>query len=144
MEQAQPCNQKQREMFARLVEGAKKRESENLESEFDMKYRIEDEVVRKLAQEEEGVPDLIVKIGRLRKELDVAVKSLSDLGFYLKGDQPNLSSNAPAKLRETLEAEQRSARKERERSLKNYDLAILGVWSAETTDEAKGIVEALL
>jgi len=52
--------------------------------------------------------------------------------------------DAPANLRKALEAEKRSAQIERQRSLKKYDLAILGAWSAENTGEAKGIVEALL
>ncbi len=131
-------------MFARLVEEAKKRESKTLESDFDLKYRIEHEVVRKLAQEEAGVSDLMAKIGQLRKDLDVAVIALGDLGFYVNGDQPSLRSDAPVRLREALEAAQRSARIERERSLKKYDIAILGVWSAESTNQAKWIVESLL
>ncbi len=144
MEQAQPCNQKQREMLARLLEEAKKRESETLESEYDVDRRIENEFVPKLAQEQAGVSELIAKIGPLRKELEVAEGSLSDLGFTFDDDRLSLKYDAPAKLRKALEAEKRSARIERQRSLKKYDLAILGVWSAENTGEAKGIVEALL
>jgi len=145
MEQTQPCNLKQREIFARLLEEAKKRESETLESEDDLDSRIEKELLPKLAQEQAGAPELIAKIGPLRKELDVAEKALVDLGFKLDDDRLSLIRyGAPAKLRKALEAGKRSERIERERSLKKYDLAILGVWSAETTGEAKGIVEALL
>ena len=144
MEQAQPCNQKQREMLARLLEEAKKRESEALESEDDLDRRIEKEFVPKLAQEQAGAPELIAKIGPLRKELAVAEETLDDLGFRFDDDRLRLNWDAPAKLRKALEAEKRSARIERQRSLKKYDLAVLGVWSAETTVEAKGIVEALL
>jgi hypothetical protein len=144
MEQAQPCNLKQREMFARLLEEAKKRESETLESEDDADRRIEKELLPKLAQEQAGASELIAKIGPLKKELDVAEKALQDLGFELDDDRLSLRWDAPAKLRTALDAGKRSARIECKRSLKKYDLAILGVWSAETTDEAKGIVEALL
>ena len=144
MEQAQPCNLKQREIFARLLEEAKKRESETLESVDDVDRRIEKELRRKLAQEQAGASELIAKIGPLKKELDVAEEALQDLGFELDDDDLGLRWDAPAKLRKALEAGKRSARIERERSLKKYDLAILGVWSAETAGEAKGIVEALL
>ena len=91
-----------------------------------------------------GASELIAKIGPLRKELEVAEKTLSDLGFHIDDDRVKLNCDAPAKLRKALEAEKRSARIERQRSLKKYDLAILGVWSAESTGEAKGIVEARL
>ena len=144
MEQAQTCNQKQREMLARLLEEAKKRESEALESEYDVDRRIENEFVPKLAQEQAGASELIAKIGPLRKELEVAKGTLGDLGFDFDHDRLSLRYDAPTKLRRALEAEKRSARIERQRSLKKYDLAILGVWSAETAGEAKGIVEALL
>ena len=144
MEQAQPCNQKQREMFARLLEEAKKRESEALESTYVLNERIENEVVPKLVQEVAGASELIAKIGPLKKELDVAENALGDLGFRFNDDQLELRADASVKLRKAVEAAQRSARIERERSIKRYDLAVLGVWSAETTGEAKGIVEALL
>jgi len=144
MEQAQPCNQKQREIFARLLEEAKRRESETLESVDDLDRRIEKELVPKLAQEQAGASELIAKVGPLKKELGVAEQALQDLGFELDDDRLSLRWDAPVKLRRALDAGKRSARIERERSLKKYDLAILGVWSAETTDEAKGIVEALL
>ena len=69
MEQTQPCNLKQREIFARLLEEAKKRESETLESVGDVDRRIEKELLRKLAQEQAGASELIAKIGPLKKEL---------------------------------------------------------------------------
>lgn len=144
MEQTQPCNLKQREIFARLLEEAKQRESKTLESEYAMERRIEKELVPKLAQEQAGVSELIAKIGPLRKELEVAEKTLRDSGFDLDEDGPSLRHDAPKNLRVALDTRQRSARIERERSLKKYELAILGVWSAETTGGAKGIVEALL
>ena len=144
MEQAQPCNLKQREIFARLLEEAKKREAETLESVDDLDRRIEKELLPKLAQEQAGASELVAKVGPLKKELDVAEKALHDLGFELDDDDLSLRWDAPAKLRKALEAGKRSARMERERSRKKYDLAGLGVWSAETAGEAKGIVEALL
>lgn len=131
-------------MFVRLVEDAKKRESQTLESEDELDQRIENEFVPKLAQEQPGASALIAKIGPLRKELDVAEKALGDLGFTFAYDRIELKWDAPSKLRKAVGTEKRSAQIERQRSLKKYDLAILRVWSAESVDEAKGIVEELL
>jgi hypothetical protein len=127
-----------------MLEEAKRRESESLESVDDLDRRIEKELLPKLAQEQAGAPELIAKIGPLKKELDVAEEALNDLGFELNGDRLSLRYGAPKKLRDALDAGKRSAQIERKKSLKKYDLAVLGVWSAETTGEAKGIVEALL
>ena len=134
--QTQPCNQKQREIFARLLAEAKNREELGLESTDDLDKRIEEEFPPKLAQEK-GVSPLIAKIRSLHKELD-------DLGFSCDEDSIRLKWEAPQGLRKTLKEAQRSAHQERERSLRKYDLAILGVWSAENTDEARRVVEALL
>jgi hypothetical protein len=142
-EELQPCNQKQREMFARLLAEAKKREEAVLDSESDLESQAEDEVVPKLA-EEKGASELITKVRSLQKELEGAEKALGDLGFSCDDDGIGVKWDAPKDLRKALDAAKRSARQERQRSLKKYDLAILGVWSAENVDEAKRIVEALL
>jgi hypothetical protein len=142
-EELQPCNQKQREMFARLLAEAKKRQEAILESESDLDNQIEDEIVPKLAQEK-GASELIAKVQSLHKELDDAEKTLGDLGFSCDDDSIRVKWDAPKDLRKALDAAKRSARQERQRSLRKYDLAILGVWSAENVNEAKRIVEELL
>ena len=141
--QPQPCNQKQREIFARLLEEAKNREELSLESTDDLDKRIEEEFLPKLAQEK-GASPLIAKIRSLHKELNDAEKALDDLGFSCDEDSIRLKWEAPKDLQKALKEAQRSPHKEREKSLKKYDLAILGVWSAENTDEARRVVEALL
>ena len=141
--QTQPCNQKQREIFARLLAEAKNREELSLESTDDLDKRIEEQFLPKLAQEK-GVSPLIAKVRSLHQELDDAEKALDDLGFSCDEDSIRLKWEAPKDLQKTLKEAQRSAHQERERSLRKYDLAILGVWSAENTDEARRVVEALL
>ena len=141
--QPQPCNQKQREIFARLLAEAKNREELGLESTDDLDKRIEEEFLPKLAQEK-GASSLIAKVRSLQKELDDAEKALDDLGFSCDEDSIRLKWDAPKDLQKTLKEAQRSAHKERERSLRKYDLAILGVWSAENTEEARRVAEALL
>src|SRR5437867_12120775 len=61
MEQPQSFNQKQREMFARLLQEARKREEVDLESEHDVESRAESDAVAKLA-EEQGVVALLAKV----------------------------------------------------------------------------------
>src|SRR5437899_12306780 len=60
MEQPQSFNQKQREMFARLLQEARKREDVELESD-DVESRAESDVVATLA-EEQGAMALIAKV----------------------------------------------------------------------------------
>jgi hypothetical protein len=139
----QPFNQKQRDVFARMLVQAKEDAQKELESGAHMNDRVEREVVPKLA-EERGAMELIAKIRKLRKETKEAEKALDDLGFDCGEERITLNWNAPKSLRRALEAAQRSARKERELSLKKFDLAILGVWAAETADDARKIVEGLL
>ena len=51
METTQPFNQKQRDVFARMLVQAKERAQADLESETAMNDRVEDEVMLKLAEE---------------------------------------------------------------------------------------------
>ena len=99
--QPQPCNQKQREIFARLLAEAKNREELSLESTDDLDKRIEEEFLPKLAQEK-GVSSLIAKIRSLHKELDDAEKALDDLGFSCDEDSIRLKWEAPQDLQKTL------------------------------------------
>jgi hypothetical protein len=109
----------------------------------DLNHRVEREVVPKLA-EEQGATELITKVRKLRKEVDNVEGSLERLGFNCSDDRITLKWGAPKALSQALEAAKRSARKESQRSLKRFDLAILGVWAAETADDARKIVEGLL
>lgn len=130
-------------MFARLLAEAKKREEELLESESDINSRVEEKFLPKLAKQH-SASELIAKVRKLSKEFHDAERALDDLGFSCDNDGISLKYDAPKRLSQALEAEKRSARQERERSLKKYDRAILNVWAAESAEQAKGIVEPLL
>ena len=99
--QPQPCNQKQREIFARLLAEAKNREELSLEPTDDLDKRIEEEFLPKLAQEK-GASPLIAKVRSLHKELDDAEKALDDLGFSCDEDSIRLKWEAPKHLQKTL------------------------------------------
>ena len=143
MEQPQSFNQKQREMFARLLQEARKREEVELDSAFVVYSEVEEEIVPKLA-EEHGASELIAKVRKLRKEVEETEKALDALGFSCDEDSISLEHDAPKGLREALDTAKRSARKERQAALKKYDLAILEVWAVEDAATAKRIVAELL
>lgn len=139
----QPFNQKQRDVCARMLVQAKERAQSELESDDDLCRRVESEVLPKLA-EERGATELVAKVRKLRKEVEDAEGSLERLGFNCSDERITLRWGAPKALSHALESAKRSARKENQKSLKKFDLAILGVWSAETADDARKIVEGLL
>ena len=139
----QPCNQKQREMFARMLAQAKEHAQKEFELEGDLDQQVEDGLLTKLAAER-GATEQVAAVRRLRQQVEEVEEKLEHLGFDCSDETVSLRWNAPQSLRQSLEAAKRSARKERERSLRKYDLGILGVWSAETADDAREIVEELL
>src|SRR5438876_7638018 len=143
MEQPQSFNQKQREMFARLLQEARKREEVELESEHDVESRAESDAVATLA-EEQGTMALIAKVRKLRKEVEDAEEALGDLGFDCDEDGISLKWEAPKNLQQTVRAAKQAARKKRVAALKRYDRAILGVWAAEDVQAARKIVEELI
>lgn len=130
-------------MIARLLTETKKREQELLDSDSDLEDRVKKELIPKLAQEA-GASELITKVRGLRKELDDAENALGDLGFICDDWDPRLKYDAPERLQKAMEGALRSAKKERDRSLRKYDLAVLDVWAAESAEEARRIVEPLL
>ena len=135
--------QKQRDVFARLLQDAKARAEAEFESEGSSDDQVESEVLPKLAAERGATP-LIEKLRSLRKEVEDAEGSLERLGFSCDEDGISLKWKAPRDLKQALEAAKRSARKQRQAGLKKYDLAILSVWAAKDAQEAKKIVEELL
>ncbi len=143
MEQTLPnINLKQREMFARLLTQAKERTQEELESDYTVDQRVEAEELPKLA-EEHGANELISKVRTLRKELENAETALRKLGFSCDDDDFSIVHDAPKAMTEALATAKRSARRERDKVLKNYDLGILGVWASEDAREARKIVEGV-
>jgi hypothetical protein len=136
-------NQKQREMFARLLADAKKRAEAELEPGQSLDDQVKSEVVPKLA-EERGASELIAKLRTLRKEVEDAEEALDDLGFSCDEDSVSLKWDAPKNLRNAVEAAKLSAQKERNAALRKYDLGIVGVWATEDIQKVKKIVEDLL
>jgi len=139
----QPFNQKQRDVFARMLVQAKERAQADLESDDDCSRRVEREVLPKLA-EERGATELITRVRKLRKEAEETEEALDALGFDCSADRITLRWDAPKTLSQALEAAKRAARTENQKSLRKFDLAILGVWAAETAGDARKIVEELL
>jgi hypothetical protein len=137
-------NLKQREMFARLLTQAKAEvQAELAKSDYAVDSEVKTEVMPKLAKEN-GASELITKVRRLQKEFDEAETALSDLGFQCDADSISLKYDAPKALREAVKTAEHAARQERNKVLKQYDLAILGVWASDDAAEAKRIVEGLL
>ncbi|MGB8475352.1 MAG: hypothetical protein WCE61_14815 [Candidatus Acidiferrum sp.] len=132
---------KQREHLSRILNDAKTREQSRLENADGVST---DSILRALA-EKAGALDLVQKIVELEKQIETAKEKLTPLGFDLdySGDL-QLDSDAPRSLSEKYEKQVGEAKSSIEKSLKKYDLAIIGVWTAETAAEAKKIVEGLI
>jgi hypothetical protein len=143
MEHTQPFNQKQREMFARLLADAKKRAEAELESAGSLDDQVKSDFLAKSA-EERGASELIARLRTLRKEVEDGEEALDDLGFSCDEDSVSLKWNAPTNLRNAFEAAKRSAQKERNAALRKYDLAIVGVWAEEDIQKVTKTVEELL
>ncbi len=143
METPQIFNQKQRDVFARMLVQVKERAQSELESDSDLDRRVEGELLPKLA-EERGAMELVQKIRKLRHEVEDVERNLVRLGFNCSDDRITLKWDAPKTLTQALTAAKLAARKERQKSLKKFDLGILGVWAAQSADDAQQIVEGLL
>jgi len=141
----QPPNAEQRKGIAQLLADTKKRVQDGLESNYELKQRIEAEVLPKLAKER-GATSQIGEVRRFYKQLKEAETTLSKLGFDWDEDTESISltEEAPKELSRAVEEAQRSARKERDAQLLKYDKAILKVWAAQDADEMTKMVEGLL
>lgn len=132
---------KQREQLSRMLNDAKTREQGRLENADGVST---DSILRALA-EKAGALDLVQKIEELERQTETAKKKLAPLGFeFSYSDDLELDSDAPRNLSERYEKQVAEAKSSIEKSLKKYDLAIIGVWTAETAAEAKKIVEDLI
>ena len=141
--ETQPFNQEQRDVFARMLIQAKERAQADLESDHDIDRRVECEVMPKLV-EERGATELVEKVRKLLNQVEDAKDALGRLGFDYSYDRITLKCAAPKTLVQALETAKRSARRESHLPFKKFDLAILGVWAAETAEDARKIVEGLL
>ena len=129
--------------LARLVEDAKEREAAGLEPEDDLDDRIESEVQPKLAKIH-GASALIANVRKLTKKVEDAEKALGKLGFSCDEDSISLKYDAPKNLKSELAEAKRAALKERQAAMQKYDRAILDIWAAGDTQEAKRTVEGII
>lgn len=137
-------NLKQREMFARLLQEAKKQAETDLPSESELNSQVEAEFTPKIAKEQ-GVSEMVEKWQKLHREAKEAEEVLEHLGFSCDSDgEISIKYDAPKPLRNALKAAQREAQKERTAQLRKYDRAVLKVWAAQSPEEAQKIVEDLL
>jgi hypothetical protein len=143
METQNTYNQRQRDAFARMLAQAKERAQEEFFDGGDPDREIEEKVVAKLMEDRGALP-LVERVRATRKDSEEAEHALTSLGFICTDDTISLAYDAPRNLYNALQTAKRSARRERERSLKKYDLAIVRVWAAENAAEARKIVEELL
>ncbi len=143
-QQLQDLNLKQREVMVRLLTQAKDRVQADSESDRDIDERIERDLLPQFIKEG-GPGGLVGTVRRLWKELQEAVSALRKLGFFFD-DEGALASGylVPDNLRRIVEAANRSARQERDNALKQYDLAVLGIWATPDIQEARKIAEGLL
>src|SRR2546422_6586132 len=86
--------QGQREMFTKLLEGAQTRAQSDLEDNDDIRQRVTNEVVPKLA-EERGALTLVEKVRKLRKESEDAEEALKKLGFRCDDEDISLAWDVP-------------------------------------------------
>jgi hypothetical protein len=142
--ETQPFNERQREAFACMLEQAKERAQEDLrESSCEIRERVESDAMLKLV-EEQGGTELFDRLKQLNDEVGDVEKHLERLGFEYRYGQLTLSSDASKTLRRQLKAAKFWGRKEAQLPFKKFDQAILGVWAAETAEDARKIVEGLL
>ena len=141
--ETQPFNQEQREGIARMLVQAKERAQNELESDRDIDRRVESELMPKLV-ELAGATELVQKTKRLLNEAQEARDALERRGFDYSYGRATLKIGAPAALSQFLETAQHSARMENRSPVRKFELAILGVWAAETAEDARKIVEGLL
>lgn len=132
---------KQRETLAQMLKDAKSIEQRKLQYADG---KSTSSILRALA-EEVGALNLVQKVEELGSKLREAEGSLADLGFEASDSgELSLRWTAPAQLRKKYEKRVEEVKPSIEKSLKKYDLAIIGVWTAETAAEAKKIAEGLI
>lgn len=111
--------------------------------ERDLEQKAKEELLPKLV-ERQGLAQLVEKIGRLSDELTDSARALQTVGVIGKPVSFFSRFFKPDDATETLERMKRPYREENERSMREYDLAILRVLSAQSLEEGREIVESLV
>jgi hypothetical protein len=131
---------KHREQLARMLTDAKTTEQRRLEDAASVSARS---ILRALAKKA-GALTIVERVEELESQKKKAENALADLGFEVSGSDLELRWNAPDQLAKEYENQVEEAKPSMKKSLKKYDLAIIGVLTAETAAEAKKIAEGLI
>ncbi len=142
--QNQEFTLKQREAFAKLLAQAKAQVQKEMESDWGFNSKLEKEIAPKLA-EEYGAGEPLKRVHTLIKELDKAKAALRGLGFDCdNAGDVTVANDAPKNINDALEKAQNSAKRDRQQTLRKFDLAMVGVLASQDVMEARKIVEELL
>ena len=135
---------KQREAFTKLLAQAK----DQVQKETALDWSFDSRIKRELAPqfiEKYGANDALRRIQTLMKELDAAKAALRILGFTCDDDgDVSITHDAPKNISDALEEIQSSAKKDRQQTLRKFDLAMVAVLASHDVTEARTIVEELL
>lgn len=136
-----PITHEQREAFARLLQQAKQRHDSLFNQELEEK--VNDEFLPKLVQRQ-GITGLVQKIGQISGELTESARALQSVDVVGKPDNFWSRFVRPDDMKDVLERMKRPYHEEHQRAMREYDLAVLRVMSADSTEEAREIVESLI
>lgn len=128
---------KQREELADLIKSAKIRALDD----DSLRVWNNDQVMREIAKEA-GLDKKIERLQSLRDELNTAEQELRDSGFSLDdGEKLVFTGRAPDSYRTSYSAKVKSRRHAAE---SKYENAILTIWTVETLEAARKLVEGVI
>jgi hypothetical protein len=133
-------SEEQRKAFADLVRDAEKR----FERDFDGYF---DSMTRDLAPKIEArsrIRSLFEAVRSLRAKLSEATGQLRKLGFRVDDGMIAIDYDPQGDVRSELESVKQSAVEERTKARVKFRKALFGVLSAQTTDEARQMVEEIM
>ena len=136
-----PISHEQREAFARLLHQAKQRHDSLFNRELEEK--AQNEFLPKLVQRQ-GIAGLVTKIGQLSGELTESARALQSVDVVGRPDTLWSRFMKPDDMKDVLERMKRPYQEEHQRAMRDYDLAVLRVMSADSIEEAREIVEPLI
>jgi len=134
-------NQEQREAFVRLLRDAKERRQKLFEHRLHEK--VNEEFLPRVVQRQ-GIAGVVEKIGKLSSELTKSARALQSVDVVGRPDGFWSRLLKPEDMNEVLERMKRPYQEEHEQSMREYDLAAVRIMSADTVEEARGIVESLM
>ena len=136
-----PISHEQREAFARLLQEAKQRHQKLFDEELEEK--VNDEFLPKLVQRQ-GIAGLVQKIGQISGELTESARALQSVDVIGKPDGFWTRLVKPEDMNAVLARMKRPYQEAHQQSMRDHDLAVLRIMSADTLEEAREIVESLI